>query len=44
MPSEINARSILSISIFSIIITSLASIFPSFAVAKVEPIKALKYE
>ena len=44
MPSEINVRSILSISIFSIIITSLASIFPSFAVAKVEPIKALKYE
>ena len=44
MPSEINARSILSISIFSIIITSLASLFPSFAVAKVEPIKALKYE
>jgi len=44
MPSEINARSILLISLFSIIITSLASLFPSFAVAKVEPIKALKYE
>jgi len=44
MPSEINAKSILSISLFSIVITSLASLFPSFAVAKVEPIKALKYE
>ena len=44
MPSEINAKSILSISIFSIVVTSLASLFPSFAVAKVEPIKALKYE
>ena len=44
MPSEINATSILSISLFSIVVTSLASLFPSFAVAKVEPIKALKYE
>ena len=44
MPSEINAKSILSISLFSIVVTSLASLFPSFAVAKVEPIKALKYE
>ena len=44
MPSEINAKSILSISLFSIVITSLASLFPSLAVAKVEPIKALKYE
>ena len=44
MPSEINAKSILSISLFSIFVTSLASLFPSFAVAKVEPIKALKYE
>ena len=44
MPSEINAKSILSITLFSIVVTSLASLFPSFAVAKVEPIKALKYE
>ena len=44
MPSEINAKSILSISLFSIVVTSLASLFPSLAVAKVEPIKALKYE
>ena len=44
MPSEINAKSILSISLFSIVVTSLASLFPSFAVAKIEPIKALKYE
>ena len=44
MPSEINAKSILSISIFSIVITILASLFPSLAVTKIEPIKALKYE
>ena len=44
MPSEINIGSILSISIFSIAITILASLFPSLAVTKIEPIKALKYE
>ena len=44
MPSEINVNSILLISIFSIIISSLASFFPSLVVTKIEPIKALKYE
>ena len=44
MPSEISLRSILSISIFSILTTVLASIFPSLAVTKIESIKALKYE
>ena len=44
MPSEISVESILSISIFSIFITILASLFPSLAVTKIEPIKALKYE
>ena len=44
MPSEINIRSILSISLFSIVITVLASLFPSFTVTKIEPVKALKYE
>ncbi len=44
MPSEINLKSILSISFFSIIVTVLASLLPSFAVTKIEPIKALKYE
>ena len=44
MPSEISAKSILLISIFSILITTLASLFPSLAVTKIEPIKALKYE
>ena len=44
MPSEINPGSIVSISIFSIVITILASLFPSLAVTKIEPIKALKYE
>ena len=44
MPSEISIRSILSISFFSIAVTVLASLFPSFAVTKIEPVKALKYE
>ncbi len=44
MPSEISIESILSISLFSIVITILASLFPSLAVTKIEPIKALKYE
>ena len=44
MPSEINADSILFISIFSIVITIFASLFPSLAVTKIETIKALKYE
>ena len=44
MPSEINVNSILLISIFSIVISSLASFFPSLVVTKIESIKALKYE
>ena len=44
MPSEINLGSIASISIFSILITILAALFPYLAVTKIEPIKALKYE
>ncbi len=44
MPSELNFKSILSISLFSILITALASFFPSLAVTKIETIKALKYE
>ena len=44
MPSEISLKSILSISIFSIIITTLASFFPSLAATKIKTIEALKYE
>ena len=44
MPSEISLKSILFISIFSIIITTLASFFPSLAVTKIKTIEALKYE
>ena len=44
MPSEISLKSILSIFIFSIIITTLASFFPSLAVTKIKTIEALKYE
>ncbi len=44
MPSEISVDSILSISLFSIVVSSLASFFPSLVVTKIEPTKALKYE
>jgi lipoprotein-releasing system permease protein len=44
MPSEINLFYILAISFFSLIITFFATIFPSISAAKLDPIKALKYE
>ena len=44
MPSEINLFSILIISICSIFITIIVSIFPALNAAKLDPIKALKYE
>jgi len=44
MPSEINLGYIFIISIFSLLITFLATIFPSLSAAKLDPIKALKYE
>ena len=44
MPSEINLFYIIIISFFSLLITFLATIFPSLSAAKLDPIKALKYE
>lgn len=44
MPSEINVYSIFLIAICSIIITSIASIYPAIKASKLDPVKALKYE
>ena len=44
MPSEISLSSIIIISGFSLVTSIFASLFPSLAVTKIEPIKALKYD
>jgi len=44
MPSEINFNSIFLISICSVFITILVSIFPAVKAAKLDPVKSLKYE
>ena len=44
MPSEINFGYIIIISLFSLLITFLATIFPSLSAARLDPVKALKYE
>jgi len=44
MPAEINIEYIILISFFSLFITFCATIFPSLSAAKLDPIKALKYD
>jgi lipoprotein-releasing system permease protein len=44
MPSEINPASIFFISVCSILITVVVSIFPAIKASKLDPVKGLKYE
>ena len=44
MPSKLSLESITSISVFSILVTIIASLLPSLSVSKIQTIKALKYE
>ena len=44
MPSEINPKSILVISLCSIFVTIIVSIFPAIKASKLDPVKGLKYE
>ncbi|MDB9739005.1 ABC transporter permease [Candidatus Pelagibacter sp.] len=44
MPSEINPTSIFIISLCSILITIIVSIFPAIKASKLDPVKGLKYE
>jgi len=44
LPSHINYESVLIISIFSILITFVASLLPALSASKLDPIKNLKNE
>ena len=44
MPSEINSMSIIIISLCSIFITIIVSIFPAIKASKLDPVQGLKYE
>ncbi len=44
LPSELNIYSILMISLFSLIISALASYIPAMAISKMKTFRALKYE
>ena len=44
MPSEININFILIISLISLIITSIVSLYPAIKASKLDTVKSLKYE
>ena len=44
MPSEIDPNSIIVITLSSLLITVVVSIFPALSASKLDPVKALKYE
>ncbi len=44
MPSKLSLASVISISVFSVFITTVASLLPSLSVTRIETIRALKYE
>ena len=44
MPSKLSLESIISISGFSILVTTITSLLPSLSVSRIQTIKALKYE
>jgi lipoprotein-releasing system permease protein len=44
LPSEIVATDVIGIALFSFVLSSLATLYPSWRGAKVRPAQALRYE